>query len=706
MKKSRSGMCHFELEGKVYLCLFGGTGSLSSANHSKADYIPWRENPNWGWTNEVHFFDTITNEWITPAISGESPPPCAGFTLTKVSTNSAVFYGGYEPKRHCIDDVYIITATPETVHWIKLKRNSYFPAPRQDHTTVCISSSSIGQSSTVLLVIGGRDAKGNTLGDCWLLDVEKMIWTQINLPKSLMNRHFHSTAVIPLSMTSAIIVLFGGIREWLWDKSSRQQPALGGTVVLGIYLTTAGEWIVKVLITEAETAPSIDYFQFIASQSSSNVEKEVYDDNEEEENDDNEDEPCTAAVEFSTTELDELSTIVEEEPPKPLEEEVIQITKTSSLVDELDTASLSGGVVLRDDIPSNDQKGVIYTDLSDISSLLNYKRSTVTELNRQLIIARGHREEVEEVLHQAVINAENRAVTAEERGRAAEVKIMQLNSQIQMLESTLKESKEKIAELRGDALEFSNQIVMLEKQVLDSETRAIDAEILLNEMQAKYEQDLEAVNNKPIEPPQIIEMHDEGSFNSNEDNNVNHSDIMRLHQSVLHHPNVSFSSDDKNVLIAHPVSSFLTLQGHINQNGTMSKNDIIFTVTDIVHGVQHVGNGSLRLYLNIPLDSSSIILEPNKKSEKKWNAKIITSLASEKLDVSDLKDLEFTDNWKLSLLIIEMATGMNDVTTLDSIDNAISLISSSCVVDLIKLCLDSGNTLNDVMHFLNTVNFN
>ena len=56
MRKSRSGMDHFKIDREDYLCVFGGTGLLCSANHTEATYIPWRENPDWGWTNEVHYF--------------------------------------------------------------------------------------------------------------------------------------------------------------------------------------------------------------------------------------------------------------------------------------------------------------------------------------------------------------------------------------------------------------------------------------------------------------------------------------------------------------------------------------------------------------------------------------------------------------------------------------------------------------------------
>ena len=48
--------------------------------------------------------------WITPTITGDIPPPCAGFTLTKISENSAVLFGGYQPQESsCVNDIYIMT---------------------------------------------------------------------------------------------------------------------------------------------------------------------------------------------------------------------------------------------------------------------------------------------------------------------------------------------------------------------------------------------------------------------------------------------------------------------------------------------------------------------------------------------------------------------------------------------------------------------
>ena len=64
MKKSRCGMVGFTENGKEYICVFGGTGLLNSANQPHATYIPWKENPNWGWTNEFHTFSFETGQCL------------------------------------------------------------------------------------------------------------------------------------------------------------------------------------------------------------------------------------------------------------------------------------------------------------------------------------------------------------------------------------------------------------------------------------------------------------------------------------------------------------------------------------------------------------------------------------------------------------------------------------------------------------------
>ena len=47
--------------------------------------------------------------WMLPAVVGEAPPPCDGFTLTTISTNTAVVYGGGTAKcMERLSDLYLL----------------------------------------------------------------------------------------------------------------------------------------------------------------------------------------------------------------------------------------------------------------------------------------------------------------------------------------------------------------------------------------------------------------------------------------------------------------------------------------------------------------------------------------------------------------------------------------------------------------------
>ena len=62
------------------------------------------------------FFLPRKEEWITPEIKGERPPPCAGFTLTQITHNSALLYGGVDSTSgQCLSDVYIVELSKASI---------------------------------------------------------------------------------------------------------------------------------------------------------------------------------------------------------------------------------------------------------------------------------------------------------------------------------------------------------------------------------------------------------------------------------------------------------------------------------------------------------------------------------------------------------------------------------------------------------------
>ena len=46
----------------------------------------------------LFFFVYYIAEWSIPVVTGDTPPPASDFTLTKISADQGVMFGGYGPK--------------------------------------------------------------------------------------------------------------------------------------------------------------------------------------------------------------------------------------------------------------------------------------------------------------------------------------------------------------------------------------------------------------------------------------------------------------------------------------------------------------------------------------------------------------------------------------------------------------------------------
>ena len=56
----------------------------------------------------------LLGEWITPTVTGDRPPPISSFTLTSVTNNAAVLFGG-STTNGWSNNVYIINFTKTSV---------------------------------------------------------------------------------------------------------------------------------------------------------------------------------------------------------------------------------------------------------------------------------------------------------------------------------------------------------------------------------------------------------------------------------------------------------------------------------------------------------------------------------------------------------------------------------------------------------------
>ena len=62
-------------------------------------------------------------------------------------------------------------------HWTKLMETGDKPPARCDHAACCVAGPLTGQQSPILMVVGGH--RGKALGDVWLLDVDKGVWSEV-----------------------------------------------------------------------------------------------------------------------------------------------------------------------------------------------------------------------------------------------------------------------------------------------------------------------------------------------------------------------------------------------------------------------------------------------------------------------------------------------------------------------------------------------
>uniref|UniRef100_A0A6P7G412 Host cell factor 1-like n=1 Tax=Diabrotica virgifera virgifera TaxID=50390 RepID=A0A6P7G412_DIAVI len=219
---------------------------------------------NEGIVDELHVFNTATNQWFVPVTKGDVPPGCAAFGFVVDGTKLLVFggmveYGKYsneiyelqaakwewkklkpkepkigdppcprlghsftivnskvylfgglandsaDPKNNIpryLNDLYTLDIRSNPMQWDIPQTNGPSPTPRESHTGVAYVDKK--QRRSFLIIYGGMS--GCRLGDLWFLETETMTWMkpQVSgitpLPRSL-----HTSTLIGHRM-----FIFGG----------------------------------------------------------------------------------------------------------------------------------------------------------------------------------------------------------------------------------------------------------------------------------------------------------------------------------------------------------------------------------------------------------------------------------------------------------------------------------------------------------------
>ncbi|XP_043934350.1 host cell factor 1-like isoform X2 [Protopterus annectens] len=228
---------------------------------------------NEGIVDELHVYNTATNQWFIPAVKGDIPPGCAAYGLICEGTRLVVFGGMVEYGKYS-NDLYELQAS--RWEWKKLKpkspRNGPLPCPRLGHSfsavdsrcylfgglandsedpkyniprylndlyvlelktgsgvvgwdipVICGTPPPPRESHTAvtyyqkgkpkLAVYGGMS--GCRLGDLWILDIDSLTWT---------NPEVEGTTPLPRSLHSATVIenkmyVFGGWVPLLMEDS-------------------------------------------------------------------------------------------------------------------------------------------------------------------------------------------------------------------------------------------------------------------------------------------------------------------------------------------------------------------------------------------------------------------------------------------------------------------------------------------------------
>ncbi|XP_075065398.1 host cell factor 2 [Mixophyes fleayi] len=234
---------------------------------------------NEGIAEELHVYNTVTNQWFLPAVRGDIPPGCAAHGFVCDGTRVLVFGGMIEYGRYS-NDLYELQASrwlwkklksqpsangslpcPRIGHSFSLHGNKCYlfgglanesedtnnniprylndfyeldlrpgsgvvgwnipqtkgtpPSPRESHSSVVYSRKDPGKSK--LYIFGGMS--GCRLGDLWELDIETMIWSSPEAKGVFpLPRSLHTANVIGNRM-----YIFGGWIPQMADDNNISQ---------------------------------------------------------------------------------------------------------------------------------------------------------------------------------------------------------------------------------------------------------------------------------------------------------------------------------------------------------------------------------------------------------------------------------------------------------------------------------------------------
>ncbi|KAK6111314.1 Galactose oxidase central domain family protein [Brugia pahangi] len=198
---------------------------------------------NEGIVDELHVYNTATNQWFVPAVKGEVPAGCAAYGIVCDGTKIYLFGGMVEYGRYSAD-LYELQASK----WEWKRLRPWPPKTGQPAPCARLGHSFTLASNQVCYIFGGLanasdDPKNNVpryLNDLYVLDLNKANNLQWEFPDTYGSppppRESHSAVIVENNGEHRRMIIFGGMNGcrlgdlWFLDLISMTwtKPEIGG----------------------------------------------------------------------------------------------------------------------------------------------------------------------------------------------------------------------------------------------------------------------------------------------------------------------------------------------------------------------------------------------------------------------------------------------------------------------------------------------
>jgi len=162
--------------------------------------------------NDVIVFQADSEAWLEPDIATSSRPDARAFHCAAAVDRKIYIYGGHvlahdhdqnKKRRHFFGDVWCLDT--DTWEW-----RCVWAGPAHEGPGKRDMASLTHVGGNHLLMFGGRNEGGRAVGDAWIFDVQRCMWSPLRAPApSPAPRKMHSIAHVG----GGRVILFGGERD-------------------------------------------------------------------------------------------------------------------------------------------------------------------------------------------------------------------------------------------------------------------------------------------------------------------------------------------------------------------------------------------------------------------------------------------------------------------------------------------------------------